>query len=182
MTYKINLVFIFFLFAVFISCKKSSISSFDLNCQQYTDFSGNPLQSTGNCDKYFDTIFTANELSLFNTLDTANLALTSLPDSISFYNYTYPNPSVGNFRTAYFYNSTHSGQVLIKIIITDNNLTPVFSTIKYISYNQIPNGFPSSVSILLSPNLPSGNYRLYQTISTISNLNFKKCWTNIKIQ
>ena len=136
-------------------------------------------------------IFTSAEQNLFITLDTANLAGTTTPDSVleiaNQYNCIFPNPfSLSSGTQDYFrFNSGYSGQLIFKYVIVNSSLVAVDKNairIQATSYPSTP-GDPSSSNLInIAPNIPIGEYRLYFTLSSQNSRHFYKSWGNIHIK
>ena len=167
---------------ILFSCSKeennpSTSTTINVSCQQYVDALGNDLHSSGDCTTGMDTAFTPQQIALFSSLDTVDLTGTIKPDSTKMLG-AYPNPFyiyVG-FHTASYFRDSVAGSAVVKYVLTDSLLNPVFKTSARLTYNP-----PSSVSslALYVPGLAAGNYRLFYTFSALGNNNYKRAWINL---
>ena len=157
-----------------IACKKTSSSnnSIDVSAQWHFDISGNIL--SGYPDSQWRSVtFTAKELALFQSLDTVDLAGTTTPASISVA--FYPNPFYTQFRSAVVYPHQYTGTCIIKYVIVDNLMTPIFKSFL------VTNAASPGISLFaILPLIPVGQYRLYYTASAQGNENFYEGWGNIQ--
>jgi hypothetical protein len=161
------------------ACKKINSNSgqtvIDVSCQQYVDALGNDLEQVGSCSSPSDSAgFSQQELNLFNSLDTADLTGTVLPSG-SYTFAIYPNPFSSHLDIQYLFSGSISGQVVVKNVITDSLLNPVFKSVI-----RLGSSTPTSVflnQIMLT--IPAGRYRLFQTLSAGSYNNFARRWVNI---
>ena len=131
--------------------------------------------------------FSSQELSLFASLDTANLSGTSKPDSvfevpISF-NCTYPNPFIAFTKLVFKFSNAFNGEMVLKTVIADSLMNPIDKKairIQAISAPQIPFNPSASNEISIIPSAATGRFRLYYTLSSSANPHFYKSWGNIQ--
>lgn len=186
MVTKLNAYFILTLIII-SSCGKNKnndnqTTTIDVSKQWLIDQLGNIVSSPGDGQWHRKT-FTTQELSLFNSLDTANLNGTTTPDSLfeSLAFFTYPNPFVTtNFLSLRFANG-FSGQIVLKCVIVDSLMTPLFKAAARLNIiaTTVP-PFISSTSIAFNPTVPIGRFRVYYTLSSQLNPHFYNCWGNIQ--
>lgn len=175
---------IIFTSIILLACSKSQDDAqIDVSKQDKIDYSGNAI-SWLNDGQWESKVFTTQEESLFNGLDTANLAGTIMPDSIVVSSSTFfPNPFGSQAILAFAFSPGYNGQLELKYVIVDGHMK-----IKDIGALRIQatanQNFPLSPSvsspIQLAPNLPVGQYRIYFTLSAQSKANFYKTWGNIQ--
>jgi hypothetical protein len=150
-------------------------TTINVSCQQYIDALGNVLSPEGNCSSPSDSAgFSQQELNLFNSLDTANLSGTVLPSPVSCSSFVFPNPFNAEFTIEYRFNTVLQGPVVIKYVITDSLLNPVYKSVALVGTTA-----SSEFFLQLSPNIPAGRFRLFQTLSAQSYNNFLRSWINI---
>jgi hypothetical protein len=167
------------LILILSACTKSNNNSgqnvIDVSCQQYTDALGNDLTSTGLCSSPSDSAgFSQQELDLFNSLDTADLTGTVLT-SASYSFAIFPNPFSSQFNIAYSFNGSLTGQVVVKNVITDSLLNPVYKSVIRLGSSTPTSDFLNA----MMTGIPAGRYRLFQTLSAGSYNNFSRHWINI---
>lgn len=178
----------------FLGCgKNSSSNTIDVGCIPWTDNNGNDLgiYPGGGCPVYggaysSDTL-TPNQLALFQSLDTAGLPNTTIPDSIlikyiPFISPSiYPSPIVNSGEIVFNYTGSGINRnripfpspAMFKYVIVDSLMQPMDKGAKLLQGHNVS----------ISPNLPIGRYRLYLTLSTLNNPNFYQSFFNIeKIQ
>ncbi|HSZ86418.1 MAG TPA: hypothetical protein VK787_10325 [Puia sp.] len=153
------------------ACSKSD-AAIDVSSQNYVDYSGNFLGSTGS-GAASGNDFTSLEIALFNNFDTADLSIYTKPDSV--YNtIIFPNPSSSQVILFCTFNADFSDSILVKYVITDNSLRSVYRSSGVISGS---NRFGN-----INPSIPIGKYRLFVTLSAKGNDNFYTYWVNITRQ
>jgi hypothetical protein len=170
-------ILIFAVAILLAACGKNGSTNnqvIDVASQQCVDPFGNPLYPVGP-GPYYGNRFTAEELALFNSLDTANLNGTSVP-SATINIGLYPNPS---FDSAAFYlfhefGTGFTGNMVEKIVITDSTLNPVYKG------SLIVNGPTMNVAVM--PTIVAGRFRMFITLSAQGNDNFYTYWVNITRQ
>jgi hypothetical protein len=122
--------------------------------------------------------FTPQELSLFNSLDTANLNGTTTPQSVvdtpPGYSSTFPNPFMTTHALALRFNTGFAGQIVIKTVVVDSTMTPYFKTATRLN---VQNAF---TALAFNPTIPVGRFRFYYTLSSQANPHFFKSWGNIQ--
>ena len=184
---KINLFKLFIVGSVLATaCNKSSNNSIDVSKQWKVDNSG--LLISGLTDGQWENkTFSTQELSLFNPLDTVSLTGTATPDSVLqekplSHNYAFPNPFNQTTQLFLSFSPGFSGQVVLKYVIVNGDFTIVDKSAIRIQATvcSCPSFSSSSGVIDLMPNVPSGLYRLYYTLSSQGNNNFYKTWGNIQ--
>ena len=181
---KINAYFILILIII-SSCGKDNdnqTTSIDVSKQWIIDPLGNIVSSPGD-GQWQRKTFTTQELSLFNSLDTANLSGTTTPDSLfeSLAFYTYPNPFLTTNLLFLRFANGFSGQIVFKCVLVDSLMTPLYKAAARLNIiaSTIPPFF-SAGSIMFNPTVPIGRFRFYYTLSSQSNPHFYKCWGNIQ--
>lgn len=122
--------------------------------------------------------FTSQELSLFNSLDTANLNGTTTPQSVidtpPGYNATFPNPFTTTHALALRFNAGFAGQIVLKAVVVDSTMTSYF---KVATRLNVQNAF---TALAFNPTIPVGRFRFYYTLSSLANPHFFKSWGNIQ--
>ncbi len=122
--------------------------------------------------------FTPQELSLFNSLDTANLNGTTTPQSVvdtpPGYNSTFPNPFITTHLLGLRFNTGFTGQIVIKTVIVDSNMTPYFKAAIRLNVQN------ASTILAFNPTIPAGRFRFYYSLSSQANPHFFKSWGNIQ--
>ena len=171
------------------ACNKSSSSNaIDVGGIYWIDASGIPLgtgiyPNSGGLvhGQWVSDTLTSSQLALFQSLDTAILPNTIIPDSVLIkdshllYPVNFPSPSKGSVmiftglggRSVPF---PWSSPIMFKYVIVDSLLEPMEKDAKLLYENQ--------VSIV--PNIPVGRYRIYLTLSTLNKPNFYQSWGNIQ--
>ena len=172
--------FLFSALIIVTSCgKKDKIgtATIDVSKQWSIDGLGNIISSPGD-GQWQPTQFTAQELNLFGSLDTANLSGTTTPGSVvqypSGYISTYPNPFATFPALSLRFNSGYSGQIIFKCVIVDSTMTPQFKLATRLIVSN------STVNMVFNPTIPVGRFRLFFTLSAQSNPHFYKNWGNIQ--
>jgi hypothetical protein len=176
----------FFLISVLIvSCNKDQ-NSIDVSQQWLIDYNGNLVQGPGdgvNDGQWGSKVYTTTEQNLFVGLDTADLTGTTVPDSVLSSSTIVPNP----FKTQVFFSFTFtpgfSGRVEFKYVIVDDHMSTLDKGA--IRVQATPNmNFPSypsnSGSIIFTPNVPVGKFRIYYSLSAASAPSFYTSWGNIE--
>lgn len=126
--------------------------------------------------------FSAEEMKLFASLDTTNLSGATKPLKVTgpskfdptVLSMAYPNPFTRYFDILFGVDSSYTGNFVFKGVIVDQSLKPVF---KHAVRSYAQSG---RSGIRIEPNLATGNYRLYYTLSAQSDPHFFKSWGNIK--
>lgn len=167
---KAFLLLLILAFAV-ANCGKDSINANDI---YPTDASGNLMGNTPNDNQWKHQSFSSEELALFNSLDTANLNGTSMPSITQSY-YAYPNP----FAQVFYINTSivrpWNGEIVVKYVLVDKNFNVMIK-------NAFRMSISTSIVFPISPNVGSGNYRLYFTYSAAGHEHFFSSWGNIRKQ
>ncbi len=176
---------------IFISCSKSAGSSnsasIDVTKQWFIDDAGLLIQGLSD-GQWSNRAFTSQEQNLFSSLDTANLAGTSQPDSVFeespvSHNYIIPNPYSAYSQLHFQFTNGFSGTIMFKMVVVDNHLKPVDKEAFRIQAS-VCSGcampFSNSSLIRIMPNIPAGQYRLYYTLGSVSNPQFYTSWGNIQ--
>ncbi|MEP7166315.1 MAG: hypothetical protein ABI741_16560 [Ferruginibacter sp.] len=177
------------LFSIIIisSCSKTTDAdkqAIDVSQQWNIDIVGNLILGTGDA-QWQSKNFTSQELSLFSSLDTADLTGTSSPVAVleHTYNFTYPNPFyISSGHTLHFsFTNGYSGPFVLKLVYVDNRMNPVFKTaVRMQAYAYPPPNASSSNSIVVKPVLSTGSFRLYYTLSSSNDPHFYKSWGNVQ--
>jgi hypothetical protein len=173
-----------FVSMMLLSCNKSQNNNqIDVSQQDKADDVGNAIAWL-NDGQWQTKVFTTLEQSLFRVLDTANVAGTTIPDSISVTsNAFFPNPfgSVASFMV--LFSSGFVGQVELKYVVVDSHMkTKDFGALRIqaLPDPNHPANQSSSGLIHLNPNVAPGQYRIYYTLSTEAKANFYTSWGNIE--
>jgi hypothetical protein len=182
------LLFFFFINIILSSCHKSG-ENIDVSSQWFVDYNGNLISGPSDGQWQFQ-IFTSQELNLFNSLDTANLSGTIMPDSVltttSCYNCIFPNPFESSTSFLFHFSNGYNGQMVFKSVVVDSHMNIVDKSSQRIQGKSDSNIVlnPSISNIIsLSPHIPIGKFRIYFTLSTAANQHFYQSWGNIeKIQ
>lgn len=165
---------LFVLGIIFWSCKKSSDGAvLNLSAQWQLDFNGNLIKgvSDPNDKQWQNQSLSTSEMGLFESLDTADLAGTSKPSSVSSSTF-YPNPFTTQALLYIRFNNGYNGQVKFKYVVVDKSMHPVQKGTALLSINQ--------AFFHLFPDFPSGYYRIYFTLSSQGDGNFYTSWGNIQ--
>jgi hypothetical protein len=140
-----------------------------------------------NDGQWKNKVFTTEEQNLFASLDTVNLSGTIKPDSVFettplSNNYTFPNPFTTYNQLQFRFTNDYSGQLVLKYVIVDSLMNPVNkAAVKFQAAVCLGCPLhPSSSLITITPNLPTGRFRLYYSLSSQSNQHFYKSWGNIQ--
>lgn len=147
----------------------------DVSNQWKIDPSGVVISSLSDNQWRFTT-FSPMEQSLFSNLDTTNLIGTSTPDStievLGSGNFPHPNPFLSVHYLSFQFNNNYSGEYVLKYVIVNTLLKPVFSLAIRLGNNN--NG------VAIIPDIPIGKYRLFYTLSSLQDPHFYKSWGNIE--
>jgi len=168
---------------ILLSCNNSQNDNIDVSAQDQVDYNGNAFIWL-NDGQWEAKVFTTREQALFKSLDTANVAGTTIPDSINVTsNAFFPNPfsSVAIFMV--LFSSGFTGQVELKYVIVDSHLNTKDLGVLRIQAPPDPNhpgNQSSSGPIHVNPNVAPGQYRIYYKLSTQSKPNFYTSWGNIE--
>jgi len=166
--------FISLLLFIFVSCTYKDNSPMSAI---YRDHGPDPSQydgSTGDTSKQWrQTDFTSFELSLFDALDTVNLAGTSTPAQLP----TSQSPGFPNPFQHYMYVGTGfslgpNDIIIAKYVIVDESFHAVEAGVRRITTGQF--------AWTIGANLQSRYYRVYVTYSASGNEHFYRFWGNIQ--
>jgi hypothetical protein len=158
------------------SCFKKELRPPKINvtAQWQIDTYGNPV-STANDNQWKSNSLTEEEMRLFNSLDTMNLAGTTTPVNMSeAVNYPFPNPFRDMHTLVFNFGGGFSGDVVFKYVIADRYLQAVDKRVARL------NAQNANASVAIQPPVPVGQYRLYYTLSSQANPHFYKRWGNIQ--
>lgn len=170
------------------NCNKSESSGtqttqIDVSKQWWFDAFGVMLTGPGD-NQWKATTFTAQELNLFSSLDTADLTGTTTPSAVLIasgsHNAVYPNPFSSSQQLPFSFPNGYAGQFVLKLIYVDSLMNPLLKKAVRLQSNAYPPPTTSGVAVLIQPTIPVGRFRLYYTLSSISNPHFFKCWGNIQ--
>ncbi|MEO8853452.1 MAG: hypothetical protein ABI359_06715 [Ginsengibacter sp.] len=168
------------------ACNKSSDNTIDVSKQWKVDNFGTLISGLTD-GQWENKTFSTQELSLFSSLDTVSLTGTTMPDSVLeekpiSHNYAFPNPFNQTTQLFLSFSPRFSGQVVLKYVIVDGDFKIVDKSAIRIQATvcSCPSFSSSSGVIDLMPNVPSGRYRLYYTLSSQGNNHFYKTWGNIQ--
>jgi hypothetical protein len=181
---KSQLLILLIISSLLISCSKNS-GTIDVSGIWEVDYSRNLIRGLAD-DQWQPTTFTS-QLSLFASLDTADLTGTTKPDSVytgtSCFNCIFPNPFVSEASFAFIFSVGYNGETVFKYVIVNDRMEIIDKGALRIQGFSNP-GNPQSQSfsnqINLTPNVPEGKYRIYFTLSAESNPHFYQCWGNIE--
>lgn len=167
---------LFSIFLTFIACSKIK-KIIDVNSQWNVNENAYVLNSPQD-GQWVLKSFTAQEMKLFEALDTTNLIGTITPQTV---NETpprtiYPNPFHSKFYMSFSFENGYTGSIVFKAVIVDNIMRIQFA--KAVRIDMQNNQF----NIALLPPIASGKYRLYYTLSTEAKPHFYKSWGNIHKQ
>ena len=170
---------------IFGSCSKSG-ENIDVSQQWTVDYNGNLINGP-NDSQWSPKEFSSQELNLFSSLDTANLTGTVKCDSVftgtSSKNCIFPNPFKTSASFVFNFSSGFNGLLEFKFVIVDDHLNIIDKgtfKIQATSYPNIPQNPSTSGPVTLTPNISSGKYRIYITLSSEANPHFYKTWGNIE--
>lgn len=184
----IQLVPAIFICLLLNACNKSNspgnqITQIDVSNQWWFDVSGNMLTGPGD-NQWKATTFTAQELSLFSNLDTANLIGTTTPGSVLLasgsHHALYPNPFSSSQQLPFSFPNGYAGQFVLKLVYVDSLMNPLLKKVVRLRSNAYPPPTTSGVAVIIQPIIPVGRLRLYYTLSSASDPHFFKCWGNIQ--
>jgi hypothetical protein len=167
---------------ILTACSKSQ-NSIDVTTIVSTDFNGNLISGTPSDGQWQKKTFTTQEQSLFNGLDTTNLTGTTAPDSVVQSSFLFPNPFSSVAQLYFQFSNGFNGQIMLKFVVVDSHLNIVDKQaihIQGVSNPNIPQNPSVSNPMMLSPNIPPGNFRFYYTLSSASDQNFFESWGNIR--
>lgn len=177
-----------FICLLLAACNKSDspgtqATPIDVSKQWWFDASGNML--TGPGDNQWKAInFTAQELSLFSSLDTANLVGTTTPAAVLIasgsHNALYPNPFSSSQQLPFSFPNGYAGQFVLKLVYVDSLMKPLLKKVVRLQSNAYPPPTTSGVAVTIMPTIPVGRARLYYTLSSATDPHFFKCWGNIQ--
>jgi hypothetical protein len=181
---------IFYLsFILLCGCGKSDSSNtqqtpIDVSKQWWFDASGNLLTGPGD-GQWKSTTFSVQELGLFTSLDTADLTGTTAPTQVlesNGYNAIYPNPFKLSLSHGmhFSFSNGYSGQFVLKLVYADSLMNPVFKKTVRLQANAYLPPTPSSLNVLIVPQVPVARLRLYYILSAASNPRFYTCWGNVQ--
>ena len=154
-----------------VQCKKEHKAAIDVFGITETDLLGNSTGNVDNTDWIKDNVWTDDEMKLFETPTSSQLAGTETATISA--GLAYPNPA-GPVFTLYF---NASATTLLEIVITDKFLTVKFR--HFVSMNMGGNTF----KILLDPGVfeNNTNYRVYYAFYSAADGQFYKGHGDIKI-
>lgn len=169
------------------ACNKGSNNSIDVSEQWKVDGSGFLISGLSD-GQWGNKNLTTQELNLFTSLDTVNLTGTTMPDSVFeekpiTHNFSFPNPFNQISQLSFSFTGGYSGEFVLKYVIVNSGLTILDKgsiKIQATVCSTCPNLASSSGIIQLTPKIPSGQFRLYYTLSSQANNNFYKTWGNIQ--
>ena len=155
----------------------SAANTIDVSKQWKIDPNGIVLLSLGD-GQWQTKMYTTQELSLFSNLDTADLNGTTTPTSVletpPNFNSTAPNPFSSVIILPLRFGGAFSGRIVFKCVITDSTMTPYFKASSLLNVSN------STTALALNPPLPIGRFRLYFTLSSVTDPHFYKSWGNIQ--
>jgi hypothetical protein len=167
---------------IFAACSKTQ-DTIDTSTIVSTDFNGNLISGTVSDGQWQKKTFSTGEQNLFSGLDTADLSGTTAPDSVVLSSFLFPNPLTTVAQLYFQFSNGYNGQILLKFVVVDNHLNIVDKQsvrIQGVSNSSIPQNPSVSNPIMLSPNIPPGNFRFYYTLSAASDQHFYESWGNIQ--
>ena len=184
-----RLTFLFLSIILLSGCGKGDSpnpqsTQIDVSKQWRFDAVGSLLTGPGD-GQWKSTLFTALELSLFTSLDTANLTGTTAPSQVlepNGYNAIYPNPF--NFSAShgmgFSFPNGYSGQFVLKLVYVDSMMNPIFKKAVRLQANAYPPPTTSGIYLLIMPSVPVGRHRLYYMLSAASDPRFYTSWGNVQ--
>lgn len=180
--YKPRLIYLLSFFCFLLSCSKDS-GSINVSSQWKVDYNRNRI--SGPVDDQWQPTDLTSALSLFASLDTANLEGTTKPDSVytgtSCFNCIFPNPFVSETSFAFLFSEGYTGQMIFKYVIVNNHSDIIDKgAMRIQGSSNNPNALSSSNQVNLTPNIPVGQFRIYFTLSAESHPHFYQCWGNIE--
>lgn len=137
-----------------------------------TDNIGNLIGNTPNDNQWKNMSFSSSELSLFKSMDTANLSGTQLP-LVTTSSYAFPNPFTNQTSIYTSVQQPFSGTVVLKYVVVNNKMDPVQKGCVRIQAG-------SGISFSIAGNFNAGYYRLYFTYSAEGHEHLFKTWGNIQ--
>jgi hypothetical protein len=164
---------VYFILIIVSSCSKNNRLS-DFSNIYTTDGTGNIHSGDFSDNQWQNKAFTESEMALFNDLDTANIAGTSMP-SLTMVRYAIPNPFVDYFGVPLSLNADFAGDIVVKYVIVNRAMKAVQKGVQRLHAT-------SNAYFHITPAFASGKYRLYFTISAESQEHFYKSWGNIERQ
>jgi hypothetical protein len=171
------------LVAVILTACSKSQNTIDVTTIVSTDYNGNLISGTVSDGQWQKKTFTSQEQNLFTALDTTNLSGTTAPDSVVQSSFLFPNPFTTVAQLYFQFSNGFNGQIMLKFVVVDSHLNIVDKQsirIQGVSNPNIPQNPSVSNPIMLSPNIPPGNFRFYYTLSSASDQHFYESWGNIK--
>ena len=155
-------------------CGKDGVSRADVSAQWQIDENGGIIKSL-NDGQWQQKTFTKQELELFSSLDTMSLAGTTAPATINNQRtYAYPNPFVGAHDFPLKCESGYNGSCIFKYVIVDNKMKSVDRAVARLYFS---NGI---ASVRVGPEITSGKYRVYYTLSASGKPHFFQTWGNVE--
>lgn len=106
-------------------------------------------------------------------LDTVDLSSATFPGAVTDngFVFMYPNPFFNYFACFKKLPPGFAGQVVLKMVIADSMLHPLFAKHARITANQ---------HLQIMPGLAAGRYRLYYTLSAPTHEHFYQSWGNVQ--
>lgn len=136
--------------------------------------------------QWASTSFSQQEIDLFSSLDTADLAGTTPPNSVipvsGSYNAPFPNPFSGVHRFNLNFSIGYSGQFVLKLVYVDSLANAVYKKAIKLQATALPAPNPARAVVDVVPVIPAGRFRLYYTLSSAADRHFYKCWGNVQNQ
>lgn len=185
-------LFFFLIVLLFVSCDKGNNNTdqsaiIDVTKQWQVDAQGSLILGLSD-GQWKNKIFTTEEQNLFASLDTTNLSGTTKPDSVFestpvSNNFTIPNPFASFNQLQLNFSNGYDGQVVLKFVVVDSLLKSIDKGSKKIQASvcsSCPLHPSTSNLITIMPNMPTGKFRFYYTLSTASSKNFYTTWGNIE--
>jgi len=182
---KFRLGYLVIIAAIYVSCSKSG-ENIDVSQQWTVDYNGNLINGP-NDSQWSPKEFSSRELNLFSSLDTAKMTGTVKSDSVftntASKNCIFPNPFKTSASFVFNFSSGFNGLLEFKFVIVDDHLNIIDKgafKIQGTSYPNIPGNPSTSGLVTLTPNVSSGKYRIYITLSSEASQHFYKTWGNIE--
>jgi hypothetical protein len=163
--------FVFMLITVVIVLTRCSDKKIEVLSIYPTDNLGNLIGNTPNDNQWKNMSLSGSELSLFNSLDTADLSGTQLP-VVTSSSYGFPNPFTNQMGVYTSLQQPFSGAIVLKYVVVNKKMDPVQKGAVRIQAT-------SGIGFVIAGNFSPGNYRLYFTYSAQGNEHFFKTWGNI---
>ncbi|HMI78558.1 MAG TPA: hypothetical protein VK484_07170 [Ferruginibacter sp.] len=151
---------------------QNQTAQIDVSKQWWFDALGNMLTGPGD-NQWQPTTFTAQELNLFSSLDTASLAGTTTPVAVLMSSAIYPNPFSTNHAMHFSFPNGYGGSFVLKLVYVDSLMNPVYKKAVRLQCTANPPPTSSGASVIISPSLPVARL-------TAANPHFHKCWGNIQ--